>query len=350
MALICRKYGGSSVATIEKISAVAEQIKTLYLEGHQIVCVVSAMGSTTDELLLQASKISSQPQARELDMLLSIGERKSISLMALALAAIDVNAVSFTGSQIGIITDNQHGNAKILEIKTDRLKAALAENKVVVVAGFQGVSVNKEITTLGRGGTDTTAVALAAALGADRCELMKDVDGLFQVPPNLINDCHLRKEVSHSDMLAIANAGAELVAAPALELAQAEKITLGIGNTKTNYISTIVLEKTLHEKKKAQLVICGCHFSFVAKVSSDEQYLRRFAINDKNLSIDLNPDHSEKNGLFVTLFYTEQHLIEKLLQKKPIFLSQVKNETHFLFKKEEENDLKPILKDIARAL
>ena len=196
MSLIVRKYGGSSVDSIDKIKLIARQIQELFLAGNQIVVVVSAMGKTTDELLKSALSITNIPDKRELDMLLSIGERKSISLVALALNSLGVPSQSFTGSQVGLITDNQHGNAHILEVKADRIEQALQSGKVVVVAGYQGVSLEKEITTLGRGGTDTTAVALAARLNADRCELMKDVDGLYSVPPNLIKNAHLRSELS----------------------------------------------------------------------------------------------------------------------------------------------------------
>ncbi len=349
MTLVVRKYGGSSVATIEKIQFVAQQIKSIYNDGNDVICVVSAMGSTTNELLALAKEISESPNPRELDMLLSIGERKSISLMALALAAIDVPTVSYTGSQVGIITNNNHGNAQILEIKTDRIKTALAQRKVVVVAGFQGVSTQKEITTLGRGGTDTTAVALAAALNADRCELMKDVDGLFNVPPKILKACHLRAEISHSDMIAIAKAGAELIAAPALDLAKQEKITLGIGNTASNYIGTIVLDNPI-SSPQAQLVSTKCAYSYTSEQRGDLLYKKIFQTDSTPLVVDLHPDHPHKNGIFVSLFYANHLELTTLSDLKPELIYTENNAAYFLFNKTQESHVMACLTQLAELL
>ncbi|NDH92579.1 MAG: aspartate kinase, partial [Actinobacteria bacterium] len=175
MALIVQKYGGTSVADPERMRNVARHIAKTRNEGHSLVVVVSAMGKATDNLLQLAHQVSQNPPSREMDMLLTTGERISMSLLCMALHDVGVDAVSFTGSQVGIITDTVHGKAKILEVKGDRVRAAISEGKVAVVAGFQGISTAKEITTLGRGGSDTTAVALAAALQADSCEIYTDV-------------------------------------------------------------------------------------------------------------------------------------------------------------------------------
>lgn len=349
MALVLRKYGGSSVATVEKIQFVAKQIKSLYAEGNNIVCVVSAMGTTTDRLVEKAREISPNPNPRELDMLLSIGERQSISLMALALAALDVPTVSFTGSQVGIITNNNHGNAQILEVKTDRIRAALDAGKVVVVAGYQGVSTEKEITTLGRGGTDTTAVALAAALHADRCELMKDVDGLYQVPPKILAHCNLRAEVSHADMIAIAEAGAELVAAPALELAQKEGIALGIGNTQKNYVGTIVVENPLQAAPTPQLIVADCHVGN-EHAASDSPYVNTFYMQNRQLSYNLDPDFPEKNSVLVTLLNGARGTEEELSKLKPLFFSRTKNAAAWLFPIQQKETVEERLSTLARNL
>jgi aspartate kinase len=300
MALIVRKYGGSSVATIDKIKFVALQIKELVNAGNQVVLVVSAMGDTTDELLNQAREISQNPNLRELDMLLSIGERKSISLMALALNALDIPCKSFTGSQVGIITNNEHGNATILEIKAERIVQTLAEGKVVVVAGFQGVSLEKEITTLGRGGTDTTAVAVAAAINADRCELMKDVDGVFNVSPKWINSAYLRKEISYAEIFAMAEAGAEVIAKPAIELATFTNVKLGIGNTFTSKIGTIVTKKPLDLNGLQQIIISPCFFSLHA-FNTKTPYQRIIHLQKAHLYLDLDPDAILKDAILITL-------------------------------------------------
>ena len=178
MKLIVQKYGGSSLATPELIKKIAERVIATKEQGYDVVVVVSALGDTTDHLQALADQISRKPAPRELDMLLSVGERISISLLAMAITERGYPAISFTGSQVGIITSSDHTRARILEIKGDRIRHQLEEGKIVVVAGYQGVSTEKEITTLGRGGSDTTAIALAAALNAEKCEIMTDVDGV----------------------------------------------------------------------------------------------------------------------------------------------------------------------------
>ena len=186
MGIVVQKYGGTSVADPERIKAVAEHVAFTRSHGNDVVVVVSAMGKTTDNLISLANQVSGTHPGRELDMLLTTGERISMALVCMALADIGIDAVSFTGSQVGIITDTVHTKAKILEVKGDRLREALAAGKVAVVAGFQGVSTDSEITTLGRGGSDTTAVALAAAVNADVCEIYTDVTGVFSADPRIV--------------------------------------------------------------------------------------------------------------------------------------------------------------------
>jgi aspartate kinase len=201
--LLVQKYGGTSVGSPERIQAVADRVARAKREGKSLVVVVSAMGDTTDELIELAHRISKNPHPREMDMLLTVGERISMALLSMALADRGVPAVSLTGSQTGIITDTGHRRARIRRILGDRVRAALAENKVVIVAGFQGVSEAKEITTLGRGGSDTTAVALASVLGAEACEIFTDVDGVFSADPRIVPEAQLWKRIPHDLMVEI---------------------------------------------------------------------------------------------------------------------------------------------------
>jgi aspartate kinase len=186
--LIVQKYGGSSLSTPEQVKSIAKQIQTLHGQGNRLIIVVSAMGKTTDQLISLAYQVSPKPNRRELDMLLTTGERMSMALMSMALNDLNINAISFTGSQAGILTDEQYSNARIIDIKSVRVQNEIEKNNIVVLAGFQGVSpVTKEITTLGRGGTDVTAVAMAAQFKAQQCEIRKDVDGVYSADPNLVH-------------------------------------------------------------------------------------------------------------------------------------------------------------------
>ncbi|HYT40100.1 MAG TPA: aspartate kinase, partial [Acidimicrobiia bacterium] len=207
MALVVQKFGGTSVADPDRIRAVADHIARTRRQGDDVVVVVSAMGKTTDELIRLAAEVSSTPTGREMDMLLTAGERISMALLCMALIDMEVPAVSFTGSQAGIVTDTTHGKAKILEVRAHRLTEALAAGNVVVVAGFQGVSTALDVTTLGRGGSDTTAVALAAALGADACEIYTDVTGVYTADPRVVPDARRLGLVSYEEMLDMAATG-----------------------------------------------------------------------------------------------------------------------------------------------
>ena len=220
MSLVVQKFGGTSVADPERLRAVADHVARTIRRGDQVVVVVSAMGKETDELIRLAEATSSTLPGREMDMLLSAGERKAMALLCMALHDLGVPADSFTGSQAGIITDTFHTRARILEVKGDRLRDCLAAGKVPVVAGFQGVSTDKDITTLGRGGSDTTAVALAAALGADACEKYSDVPGVFTADPRVVPDARRLSSVSFEEMLEIAATGSGVVAFRAVEFAR----------------------------------------------------------------------------------------------------------------------------------
>ncbi|MDA2964507.1 MAG: aspartate kinase [Actinomycetota bacterium] len=233
MALIVQKYGGTSVADPERMRNVARHIASTKAQDNQLVIVVSAMGKATDNLLDLARQVSSAPTGREMDMLLTTGERISMSLLCMALQDLGVDAMSFTGSQVGIITDTVHGRAKILEIKGDRVREALSEGKVAVVAGFQGVSTAKEITTLGRGGSDTTAVALAAALKADVCEIYTDVTGVFTADPRIVPQARKLKHLEFDEMLEMAGAGSKVLALRSVEFARNHNVPIHVRSSFT---------------------------------------------------------------------------------------------------------------------
>ncbi len=233
MALIVQKYGGTSVADPDRIRAVAEHVAFTKRHGDDVVVVVSAMGKATDNLLKLANDVSRTQPGREMDMLLTTGERVSMALLCMALADVGVDAMSFTGSQVGIITDTVHMKAKILEVKGDRVREALAAGKVCVVAGFQGISTAKEITTLGRGGSDTTAVALAAALDADSCEIYTDVTGVFTADPRIVPQARKLQHVNFDEMLEMAGAGSKVLALRSVEFARNHNVPLHVRSSFT---------------------------------------------------------------------------------------------------------------------
>ncbi|HEY4611195.1 MAG TPA: aspartate kinase [Ilumatobacteraceae bacterium] len=228
MALIVQKYGGTSVADPERMRAVAENVAFTRSHGHDVVVVPSAMGKTTDNLIKLANDVSSTQPGREMDMLITTGERISMSLLCMALADLGVEAVSFTGSQAGIITDSVHMKAKILEVKGDRIREGLAAGKVCVVAGFQGISTEKQITSLGRGGSDTTAVALAAALKADSCEIYTDVTGVFSADPRLVPEARKLAHVNFDEMLEMAGSGSKVLALRSVEFARNHNVPIHV--------------------------------------------------------------------------------------------------------------------------
>lgn len=264
MPVVVQKYGGTSVADPARISAVADLVGASRRAGNDVVVVVSAMGHTTDELIALAADISPKPPPREMDMLLSAGERISMALLAMALDIRDIPAVSYTGSQAGILTDSSHGEAKIKEITGYRVKDSLAEGKVVIVAGFQGVDPDsKEVTTLGRGGSDATAVALAAALGADACEIYTDVDGVFTADPRIVPEAKKLEEVSFDEMLELSGAGAGVLMSRSVEFGRRFDIPIHVRSSLSGQVGTWVKETTME-----QAIISGiAHDRSEAKVS-----------------------------------------------------------------------------------
>ena len=247
MALLVQKFGGTSVGSVERIQAVARRIASCREEGHDLVIVVSAMGHTTDELTAKAKAISSNPPQREMDMLLATGEQVSIALLSMALHELGVPAISMTGPQVGIVTESAHGRARILDVRTDRLRSRLAEGRVVVVAGFQGTSQSSggtaEITTLGRGGSDTSAVALAAALGATACEIYTDVPGVLTTDPRKVQDAQLMPRVSCDEMLELASLGAAVLHPRAVEIARNYGVTMVVRSSWSNEPGTTLTSR-----------------------------------------------------------------------------------------------------------
>ncbi len=226
MPILVQKYGGSSVADIDKIKAIALKLKARREQGYDLVVIVSAMAGTTDALLDLARRVTPTPQKRELDMLLTTGERTTMALLSMALNDLGIPAISFTGSQSGIITSDSHVNARIIEVRPYRVRDELERGKIVIIAGFQGVSYRREVTTLGRGGSDTTAVAMAAALGAESCEIYSDVDGVFTGDPRVVPQAKKLREIDYEEMQELSECGARVLNAQAVEFARLAQIPI----------------------------------------------------------------------------------------------------------------------------
>lgn len=265
MSLVVMKFGGSSVGNAERIKHVAEIIKNKKAAGHQCVVVVSAMGDTTDELIDLSEQINPAPPAREMDMLLTTGEQISMSLLTMALAAIGEEAISFTGWQSGFRTDGAHGKAQIKALRPKRVLEAIEQDKIVVIAGFQGLSDDEEITTLGRGGSDTTAVAIAAAIEAEVCEIYSDVDGIYSTDPRMVKLARKHDEISYDEMLELAHLGAAVLHPRAVEYAKHHHVQLIVRSSFTDSQGTVVKEESSMEQG---VVVRGIAFDKdVARIS-----------------------------------------------------------------------------------
>lgn len=241
--LIVQKYGGTSMATTEKIKNVAERVERACREGCQVIVVVSAMGHETDRLISMAGELSANPDEREMDMLLSSGERVSISLLSIALRDRGISARSFTGRQVGIITDNKHTKARILDIRCEKLRESLSRGEVAVVAGFQGINMEDDVTTLGRGGSDLTAVALAAALKASICEIYTDVDGVFTADPGIVETARKLERISYEEMLELASLGAQVLQTRSVMYGMKNKVPIRVRSSFSNDPGTLVIEE-----------------------------------------------------------------------------------------------------------
>ena len=248
MKLIVQKFGGTSVADTSSLKIVAERIIDRKKEGYEVVVVPSAMGSSTDELIDLANELSEQPTPREMDMLLSAGERITMSLLSMHLNSLGHSSFSLTGSQAGIITTSRHGKAEIEEISGERVREGIERGDIVIVAGFQGFNRDtREITTLGRGGSDATAVALAAALGAEKCEIFTDVEGIFTADPRIIDSAKLIDEITYDEMLEMSSSGAGVLMARSVEFGRRYNVPIIVKSTFTNNKGTVVKEKTMEE-------------------------------------------------------------------------------------------------------
>ncbi|MGH8872702.1 MAG: aspartate kinase [Acidimicrobiia bacterium] len=248
MSIVVQKFGGTSLADPARINAVADRVEATRNEGHDVVVVVSAMGGTTDQLVSLAAEVSNDPSPREMDMLLSAGERISMALLAISLNSRGIPAVSYTGSQAGILTDSSHGSAKILDIRGTRVRDSLAQGRVVIVAGFQGVDPDsKEVTTLGRGGSDATAVALAAALGADSVEIYTDVDGVFTADPKMVPEAKKLDEVPFDEMLELSAGGAGVLMSRAVEFGRRFDIPIHVRSSFHDAEGTWVRESPMEQ-------------------------------------------------------------------------------------------------------
>jgi aspartate kinase len=269
VALVVQKYGGSSVADADSIKRVAKRIVDTRKAGNDVVVAVSAMGDTTDELVDLAQQVSPLPPGRELDMLLTAGERISMALLAMAIANLGYEARSYTGSQAGVITDSTHGKARIIDVTPGRIRSALDKGAIVIVAGFQGVSQDtKEITTLGRGGTDTTAVALAAALGAQVCEIYTDVDGVFSADPRIVPTARRLPRISYEEMLEMAACGAKVLHLRCVEYARRYSIPVHVRSSFSNREGTWVTDEDEGVDQMEQAIISGvAHDRSEAKIT-----------------------------------------------------------------------------------
>lgn len=264
--IIVQKYGGATLATPEKILAVAKRIFKLHQSGKKVVVIVSAMGQTTNQLIELAQQVSQRPPLRELDMLLSVGERISMSLLSMALNELGCPAISFTGSQAGILTDDSHVSANIVDVKAFRVEAALNDNKVVILAGFQGVSAKtKEITTLGRGGSDTSAVAIAGYLNASRCEILKDVDAVYTADPKIINSAKPIHNLNYNQLLDMTQWGAKVLNFRSVKLAAEKNVKLYVGSAVDENSTGTFIEH--HFEIQNQKIIALNSFVQVFKIS-----------------------------------------------------------------------------------
>ena len=329
MGLIVQKFGGSSVADAEGMKRVAARIVATKKAGHQVVVVVSAMGDTTDELIDLANAVTPIPQGRELDMLLTAGERISMALLAMAINNLGFEALSFTGSQAGVITDSVHGKARIIDVSPGRIREAIDSGAIAIVAGFQGISQDtKDITTLGRGGSDTTAVALAAALDADVCEIYTDVDGVFSADPRVVPAARKLKTVTYEEMLELAAAGAKVLHLRCVEYARRFNLPIHVRSSFSPNEGTWVVENhpeggtmeqaiisgVAHDKSEAKITIVGVP----DRTGIAARIFQAIADNDINVDMIVQNVSAAATGLTdisFTLPKTEGQKATQILQR-----------------------------------
>ena len=322
LSLIVQKYGGSSVANADLIKNVAKRVIEGYEEGNQMIVVVSAMGDTTDHLIELMEDITDDPDPREVDMLLTTGEQVSIALLTMAIHALGYPAISLTGSQMKIKTNEKHNQAMITDIDTTRLKKELAENKIVIVAGFQGVNENQDFTTLGRGGSDTTTVAVAAAINADRCEIYSDVDGVYTADPRVVRSASKLDHISYEEMLELANLGANVLHPRAVELAKTYDLKLYIASSFNKTTGTIVRGDEKMEGKKNVVGVASDlgEIKITVERVPDEpgiagKMFRSLADNAVNVDMIIqNLQRDELNDITFTINQDQERLALKVLE------------------------------------
>jgi len=321
--VIVQKYGGTSVGDTDRIRAVADRVVRAREAGYEVVAVVSAMGTTTDELLAMAQEIAASPEPRELDLLLTAGERIAMSLLSIAVNSRGCRAASYTGSQAGIITDTQHGRAKIVDVRPSRILDSIAAGNVVIVAGFQGVSTNADVTTLGRGGSDTTAIALAAALSAEFCEIFTDVSGVFTADPRIEPSARKLDRVSFEEMLELSACGAKVLHLRSVEYARRNNVPIHVRSSFDDGQGTWVQEE---EPEMEQALISGVALdSTEAKVTLEEVPDRPGiaatifkAVADEAINVDMivqNVSHRGKTDLSFTVPREDLPRLESLLER-----------------------------------
>ncbi len=323
MALIVQKYGGSSVANAERIRNVAKRVIKTKKAGNKVVVVVSAMGDMTDDLITLSEQITKNPSDREMDMLLSTGEQVSVALLAMAIEEMGHPAISMTGPQVGIMTDTHHSKARIENIKGSRIKAALKEGKIVIAAGFQGQTATGEITTLGRGGSDLTAVALAKALDAKHCEIYTDVDGIYTTDPRIVPDAQKIDVISYDEILELASLGAKVMHSRSIEVGKRFNVPIYVRNSMNDREGTLI---TKENKKMEDIVVSG------AALNEDEAKITLFGIPDRpgvaakifkdiadgNVNVDMiiqNKTETGKTDLSFTVYKSELSRALKTLEK-----------------------------------
>ncbi|OGX17247.1 MAG: aspartate kinase [Omnitrophica WOR_2 bacterium RBG_13_44_8b] len=311
--LIVQKFGGSSVANVERIQNVALRVASYKNRGYQVVVVVSALGDTTDELIELANKISPEPSEREMDMLLSTGEQISVALLAMSLHKLGKEAISFTGAQVGIITDTSFTRARIIKINADKIRESLSRGKIVIVAGFQGVTLNKDITTLGRGGSDLTAVALAKELNADECEIYTDVEGIYTTDPRIEPKAKKIKVITYDEMLEMASLGAQVMQVRSIEVAKKFNVPIHVRSSFTKNPGTLIIKEVKRmedvvvtgvtlNKNEAKITICDVpdRPGVAAKIFKE--------LSSKGVNVDMivqNVSHTRKTDISFTINKTE---------------------------------------------
>lgn len=321
--IIVQKYGGSSVADTTKIMNIAKRIKKNVMQKNNVIVVVSAMGKTTDGLVKLASEITDTPSRREMDMLLSTGEQITISLLAMALHQLNIEAISLTGLQVGITTDSSFTKARILHIKTDILKKHFKKHHVIIVAGFQGVDKDLNITTLGRGGSDTSAVALAAAIKADRCEIYTDVDGVYTTDPRVVKDAQKIDIIHYDDMLELASLGAKVMHSRSIEIAKRFNVKLEVRSSFHNKPGTIIYKEM---KGMEDLMVTGVSFKkdeakvSVIQVPDKPGVAAKIfrALAQQNINVDMivqSSSHERQNDISFTIKASELKETIKILEK-----------------------------------